>query len=178
MPRLRASESAARRCRVAAAPTARSTEVARIRQNTARENGSSSLTMKRSRTSSSCARGMAVNIINGIWDMVPAMRGAIARALESLNELRTLCERRSVASECRLRNTALRPAQRMDFRRNAWSHQVAWARAASVSKCWPIWTVPAEFSLFTLVCWNCRINRSQSFGYQLSARLATCCCPP
>jgi hypothetical protein len=28
-------------------------------------------------------------------------------------------------------------------------HQAAWARAAIVSNRWPIWTVPAEFSLLT-----------------------------
>ena len=63
-------------------------------------------------------------------------------------------------------------------RRKVWSHQVACALAASVSKRWPICTVPAEFSLLTSTYWNCSINRSQSFGYQLSARAAICCWPP
>ena len=111
MPRLRASESAARRCRAAATPTARSAEVARIRQNTAHENGSSRLAMKRSRASSSCSRGMAVKIINGMWDMASAMpRGDCARARMS-TELRTAAER-SLASENRLRTRLFGPGRK------------------------------------------------------------------
>jgi hypothetical protein len=40
-------------------------------------------------------------------------------------------------------------------------HQAAWARAAIVSKRWPICTVPAEFSLFTSTYWNCSINETR-----------------
>ena len=35
------------------------------------------------------------------------------------------------------------------LQRKTWSHQAAWTLAWSVSKRWPIWTVPGEFSLFT-----------------------------
>ena len=58
------------------------------------------------------------------------------------------------------------------------AHQAASARRASVSNFWPIWVVPAEFSLFTSTYWNCSMNRIQSFGYQSSATAPTCCLPP
>src|SRR5438128_2320320 len=56
-------ESAARRCCSASAPAARRGEVARIRRNTARENGSESRAMKLSSVSSSAAAGTGVRII-------------------------------------------------------------------------------------------------------------------
>ena len=47
-------------------------------------------------------------------------------------------------------------------------------RPARVSNFWPICVVPAAFNLSIMVYWNCISNRTQSFGYQLSAAPKIC----